>query len=117
MSNEEYCPDNIAERSCYKLGYAAGLQEGGGAKGKKEHRCPGFACPRCAPDAAEREMREMIAKNQALEAEIKKRDEKIKVLINCLSQSGFSCADCVFTEKCKFAWDVYNTDGDCLAQK
>jgi DNA repair exonuclease SbcCD ATPase subunit len=31
-----------------------------------DHRCPAFTCPRCAPDAAEREMRQLRAENDRL---------------------------------------------------
>lgn len=29
----------------------------------------------------------------------------------------FTCDGCGFVSKCVFAWDAYNTDGDCLAEK
>jgi hypothetical protein len=30
----------------------------------------------------------------------------------------FTCYDCpLAVGGCEFAWDVYNTDGDCLAEK
>ena len=29
----------------------------------------------------------------------------------------FTCADCEDVTSCKFAFDAYNTDGDCLAIK
>jgi hypothetical protein len=28
-----------------------------------------------------------------------------------------TCLECRFEHECEFAWDPYNTDGDCLAQK
>lgn len=31
-----------------------------------DHRCPGFACPRCAPDACEREFRRLKNENVKL---------------------------------------------------
>lgn len=34
------------------------------------HRCPGFACPRCAPDAAEREMRATRKESEELRVHI-----------------------------------------------
>lgn len=29
----------------------------------------------------------------------------------------FTCSTCVFLAWCEFAYDLYNTDGDCLASK
>jgi hypothetical protein len=29
----------------------------------------------------------------------------------------FTCYGCAARELCEFAWDSYNTDGDCLAEK
>ena len=29
----------------------------------------------------------------------------------------FTCYDCVYWMGCKFMWDAYNTQGDCLADK
>lgn len=29
----------------------------------------------------------------------------------------FSCYECPDSEKCPFAYDAYNTNGDCLAEK
>jgi len=34
-----------------------------------------------------------------------------------LALSMFSCFDCVGHENCEYAWDHYNTNGDCLAEK
>lgn len=31
--------------------------------------------------------------------------------------SAFTCDDCIQRFKCKLAFDSYNTDGDCLAEK
>ena len=28
-----------------------------------------------------------------------------------------TCDDCEDNKECKYAWDMYNTDGDCLAGK
>jgi hypothetical protein len=28
-----------------------------------------------------------------------------------------TCQGCGLNDKCEFAWDHYNTDGDCLAEK
>ena len=28
-----------------------------------------------------------------------------------------TCKDCECSKKCPFAWDLYNTNGDCLASK
>lgn len=29
----------------------------------------------------------------------------------------FTCYECIGHEKCEFAWDHYNTDGFCIAEK
>lgn len=29
----------------------------------------------------------------------------------------FTCFTCVENETCKWAWDLYNTNGDCIAEK
>jgi len=29
----------------------------------------------------------------------------------------YTCTDCVYDYQCPFAWDTYNTGGDCLAEK
>ena len=29
----------------------------------------------------------------------------------------FTCNRCVDANTCRWAWDLYNTDGDCLANK
>lgn len=29
----------------------------------------------------------------------------------------YTCDDCQQVDKCEFAFDLYNTDGDCLAEK
>lgn len=31
--------------------------------------------------------------------------------------SQFTCADCSLVKKCVFAYDPYNTDGDCIMEK
>lgn len=31
--------------------------------------------------------------------------------------STFTCADCPLVKQCVFAYDPYNTDGDCIAEK
>jgi len=31
--------------------------------------------------------------------------------------SSITCEDCGLNGTCEFAWDLYNTDGDCLAEK
>lgn len=33
------------------------------------------------------------------------------------SAKDFTCSTCVFLAWCEFAYDLYNTDGDCLASK
>lgn len=31
--------------------------------------------------------------------------------------SSITCEDCPHNDDCEWAWDLYNTDGDCLAMK
>ena len=31
--------------------------------------------------------------------------------------TDFTCYDCPLACNCRFAFDLYNTDGDCLAEK
>ena len=31
--------------------------------------------------------------------------------------AAYTCNDCTDNKTCKYAWDLYNTDGDCLASK
>lgn len=31
--------------------------------------------------------------------------------------ADFTCHDCPLEPDCEFAWDLYNTEGDCLAEK
>lgn len=33
------------------------------------------------------------------------------------AKEDMTCHDCEHTGTCEFAWDLYNTNGDCLAQK
>ena len=30
---------------------------------------------------------------------------------------SFTCDDCGGVDECEWAWDLYNTNGDCLAEK
>ena len=32
-------------------------------------------------------------------------------------KKGFTCNTCTAATTCAFAWDLYNTNGDCLAEK
>lgn len=34
-----------------------------------------------------------------------------------LAHGGFTCDRCDYAPRCRFAFDGYNTDGDCLAEK
>lgn len=34
-----------------------------------------------------------------------------------LPPEEFTCHGCPSAGTCEFAWDLYNTDGDCLAEK
>ena len=31
--------------------------------------------------------------------------------------AGFTCSDCELADKCRYSFDVFNTDDDCLAEK
>lgn len=33
------------------------------------------------------------------------------------AKESMTCSNCVDTAICEFAWDLYNTDGDCIADK
>jgi len=33
------------------------------------------------------------------------------------AQKEFTCNDCDVSTSCPFAWDLYNLNGDCLAEK
>ena len=49
----------------------------------------------------------------------------LKLLMDSYRESGyvpppieeFTCYDCPLWQKCEFAFDLYNTDGECLASK
>ena len=59
--------------------------------------------------------------------ELKKENEKYKELlamiqlatVSSFNMEDFTCFKCPsgFVIKCPHAWDEYNTDGDCLAEK
>lgn len=34
-----------------------------------------------------------------------------------LTREDFTCYNCPTMLNCEFAWDLYNTNGDCLAEK
>jgi len=34
-----------------------------------------------------------------------------------LDKNKFTCNTCFSKDECQYAWDLYNTDGDCLALK
>ena len=36
---------------------------------------------------------------------------------NSLTFGAITCEKCPHDPTCQFAWDLYNTDGDCLASK
>ena len=48
---------------------------------------------------------------------------KVKEFRLALQQLGLSvdvnitCSTCACNDNCEYAWDLYNTDGDCLALK
>jgi hypothetical protein len=33
------------------------------------------------------------------------------------SKTSITCETCRSNDDCEFAWDLYNTNGDCLAEK
>lgn len=44
-------------------------------------------------------------------------DSLAKDGINVPSKEAMTCAQCVCADDCPYAWDLYNTEGDCLADK
>jgi MoaA/NifB/PqqE/SkfB family radical SAM enzyme len=49
--------------------------------------------------------------------EKKAYNEYEKLLIELAKSEGATCSTCSDKDKCKFAFDDYNTNGDCLAVK
>lgn len=47
----------------------------------------------------------------------KKAIKKILLENNYNKRIEFTCDDCAVRNRCRFAYDVYNTDDDCLAMK
>ena len=45
------------------------------------------------------------------------RDKEVAKLIAALKESEFTCAICSECDTCEWAWDPYNTNGDCIASK
>lgn len=50
---------------------------------------------------------------------LKKKFLEVKELKNTIETIGkeFTCTKCEMNKDCKYAWDQYNTGGDCLAEK
>lgn len=44
-------------------------------------------------------------------------DFRLHVRDRDLQPKDITCVDCPDNDKCEWAWDLYNTDGDCLALK
>lgn len=42
---------------------------------------------------------------------------KFERMEHALKWLGFSCLECPQNKTCQYAWDAYNTGGDCLAEK
>ena len=42
---------------------------------------------------------------------------KAERMEQALKRLDFSCLDCPENKTCQYAWDAYNTGGDCLASK
>ncbi len=52
----------------------------------------------------------------------RKREEKARFQAIAWDQhvqwpDKFTCDECGANDTCDLAWDLYNTDGDCLAEK
>ena len=48
---------------------------------------------------------------------IDKRLGEMRNVNNPHDRKVFTCATCLDIHFCKYVWDIYNTDGDCLADK
>jgi hypothetical protein len=53
----------------------------------------------------------------------KKQAEKTRIALERVLEDvdvdniEITCEECELNDNCEFAWDLYNTDGDCLAEK
>lgn len=45
------------------------------------------------------------------------RKDQLKILREYRGKDSFTCDECSETNACHFAFDAYNTDGDCLGSK
>jgi hypothetical protein len=48
---------------------------------------------------------------------MKMNNEENKQEIEIPAKEEMTCNTCDQVEKCEYAWDLYNTKGDCLAMK
>ena len=39
------------------------------------------------------------------------------IIFKDISLENYTCFKCPLKETCEYAWDDYNTNGDCLAEK
>lgn len=46
-----------------------------------------------------------------------KIDGLAEVGMDVPAEDEFTCHFCADKDSCEFAWDLYNTDGDCIADK
>jgi hypothetical protein len=70
MSNEEYCPDEVTERGCYKLGYDACAKERDEWKARAER-----AEDHCAD--TDPELKRLLVENKRLRAELALARERL----------------------------------------
>jgi len=44
-------------------------------------------------------------------------EQMVKDELTVPTKERMTCTTCADNQTCEFAWDLYNTDGDCLAVK
>lgn len=74
------------------------------------------------PDVPVRPDDEYVWSRELTDEELQKfRKDRMQYLadqsFSYLKDKTFTCDTCGFVKSCVFAWDLYNTDGDCLASK
>jgi hypothetical protein len=61
--------------------------------------------------------KEVLRKVVPMEHEVGFEPNKGNLLSNVILTKGMTCDTCQDNDTCKFAFDPYNTEGDCLALK
>ena len=59
----------------------------------------------------------MLPPNKAKELAERTKKELKGIVRRELQQVEVTCEKCPYNDNCEYAWDVYNTGGDCLAEK